>query len=329
MSRGGDYRHAAVVGEGEACWATLLDDAANGMLNDIYASDDNDFDLADAPMPAFEMLDVPRYNRLTVQTSRGCPHRCEFCAASVMLTGRYKQKPVSKVLAEIDRICTIWQHPFIEFADDNTFVDKAYWKDLLPELAKRRIKWFAETDLSVWKDESLLSVMRQSGCAQLLIGLESPVEAGLAGLDLRGDWKHKHFDEYTDAIATIQGHGITVNGCFVIGLDGHTTSIFDDVFEFVRASGLYEVQVTIQTPFPGTPLYERLQSEGRLLDPAAWARCTLFDVNYRPKDMTIEQLTDGFRQLVVRLYGEEFTRSRRDNFKKILARSRARKGDLQ
>jgi radical SAM superfamily enzyme YgiQ (UPF0313 family) len=319
----------AVVGEGEACWQVLLEDAENGTLARIYASADDDFSMADAPMPAFEMLDVPRYNRLTVQTSRSCPHRCEFCAASVMLTQRYKQKPISKVLAEIDRICTIWQHPFIEFADDNTFVDKTYWKDLLPELAARRVKWFAETDLSVWRDEPLLALMRQSGCAQLLIGLESPVATGLAGLDLRGDWKFKHFSEYAEAIATIQRHGITVNGCFVIGLDGHTPAIFDDLFEFVRASGLYEVQVTILTPFPGTPLYDRLQSEDRLLDPTAWQRCTLFDVNYRPRGMTIEQLTDGFRRLVVRLYGDEFTRYRRDNFKKLLAQTRTRKGDPQ
>ena len=82
-------------------------------------------------MPAFELLDISKYNRLTVQTSRGCPHHCEFCASSVVLTHKYKQKPVAKVLEEIERILTIWERPFIEFADDNSFVNHSYWKELL------------------------------------------------------------------------------------------------------------------------------------------------------------------------------------------------------
>ncbi len=321
------YCDAVVAGEGEARWLDVLADCEQGKMSGVYASAEDDFDMADAPMPAFETLDISQYNRLTIQTSRGCPHRCEFCASSVMLTERYKQKPPAKVLAEIDRILGIWPRPFIEFADDNTFVNKSYWKELLAELGDRRIKWFTETDLSVWEDAELLQLMRKSGCAQVLIGLESPVQTGLGGLDLRSDWKFKRFSQYRAAIETIQSHGISVNGCFVIGLDGHTKDIFDDVFEFVKDSGLGEVQVTILTPFPGTPLYARLKAEGRLLEPEAWEKCTLFDLNFRPKDMTVDELTDGFRKLAVRLYSEEFTKYRRDNFKKILRKSMLQKGD--
>jgi radical SAM superfamily enzyme YgiQ (UPF0313 family) len=272
------------------------------------------------------MLDISRYNRLTVQASRGCPHRCEFCASSVLLTDRYKQKPVAGVVREIDRILEVWDRPFIEFADDNAFVNKKYWKELLTELGDRKLRWFAETDLSVARDGELLDLMRRSGCAQVLIGLESPVELGLAGLELRSDWKRKRFPEYREAIRTIQSHGITVNGCFVIGLDGHTTEIFDQVFDFVRDSELYEVQVTILTPFPGTPLYERLDGEGRILEPGEWTRCTLFDVNYRPANMSPAELADGFRQLVVRLYGDEFTRWRRARFKESVRKGLQQKG---
>ncbi len=118
-----------------------------------------------SPMPAFEMLDISRYNRLTVQTSRGCPWRCAFCASSILLTHRYKQKPVAKVLAEIDAIRNLWRRPFIEFADDNAFVNRAWWKQFLPELRNRHVRWFAETDLSVADDEELLELMRDAGCA--------------------------------------------------------------------------------------------------------------------------------------------------------------------
>ena len=319
-----EHCDAVVIGEGEPVWAQLLDDAERGGLRPRYSAEPDAFDLANAPMPAFELLDLTKYNRLTVQTSRGCPHQCEFCASSVVLTQKYKQKPAAKVLAEIDRILSLWEHPFIEFADDNSFVNHAYWKDLLPALAGKNIRWFAETDLSVAEDEALLDLMRQAGCAQVLIGLESPVLEGLPGLELRSDWKRRRFPEYGEAIRAIQSRGITVNGCFVIGLDGHTPDIFQQVFDFVRETELYEVQVTLMTPFPGTPLYERLEREDRLIEPHNWKSCTLFDINVRPSAMTVDQLRNGFRKLAVDLYSDEFTNVRRRRFRQALRQRRQR-----
>lgn len=312
------YCSSVVVGEGEACWSDLVRDFRKGHLAERYESTDADYDLADSPMPAFGLLDISKYNRLTVQTSRGCPHRCDFCAGSNLLTPYYKQKPVARVLAEIDQILQVWKHPFLEFADDNSVVNRGYWKELTSEMTDRKTRWFTETDISVSEDSELLTLMRHSGCAQVLIGLESPVEQGLAGIEMNNDWKYRRFPDYRDAIAEIQSHGISVNGCFVIGLDGHTTDIFDQVFEFVRDSGLHEVQVTILTPFPGTPLYDRLAREGRLLEPRNWKKCTLFDVNYLPNRMSVDQLARGFKGLVSRLYSDEFTRQRKSNFKQLL-----------
>ncbi len=320
------FADAVVVGEGESSWQSVLQDCENKKLSGIYGSYSDEYDLSDAPLPAFELLNISKYNRLTVQTSRGCPHRCHFCASSVALTSKYKQKPLEKVIAEIEKILEIWPNPFIEFADDNSFVNKEYWKELLSQLKGKRIKWFTETDISVSEDEKLLELMRQSGCAQVLIGLESPIETGLTGLEMRNDWKLKKFPGYKDAIHRIQSHGVTVNGCFVIGLDGHTTEIFDQVFDFVRESELYEVQVTILTPFPGTPLYSQLKEQNRLISPTDWCKCTLFDVNFKPQNMTPEELTDGFRKLAVKLYSDEFTRWRRDNFKKFIRMHSKTKG---
>ena len=312
------HADAVVVGEGEPAWPKVLDDAARGTLRGVYGAPGDQFDMAGAPLPAFDLLDIERYNRLTVQTSRGCPHHCEFCASSVLLTDHYKQKPVDLVVAEIEKILEIWDRPFLEFADDNAMVHRAWWTELLGRLRERNLRWFAETDLSVAEDEALLDLMRQSGCAQLLVGLESPVREGLEGLDLRGDWKLRRWPDYVDAVRRIQSRGITVNGCFVLGLDGHTPRIFDEVVRFVREAELYEVQVTVLTPFPGTPLHARLKREGRLLEERAWDRCTLFDVNFRPRDMSVEELERGFRQLVVELYGDEFTSWRRGRFKELL-----------
>jgi radical SAM superfamily enzyme YgiQ (UPF0313 family) len=314
---------SVVIGEGECSWPRLLEDLEADRLRPRYGSADEEFDLADAPMPAFELLDVDKYNRLTVQTSRGCPYRCEFCASSILTTERYKQKPIDKVLAEVDRICSIWRHPFIELADDNTFVNKAYWKDLLRELKSRNTRWFTETDLSVAEDPELLRLMRDAGCAQLLIGLESPTREPLDGIETRCNWKLRKWPEHRDAIRAIQSHGISVNGCFVLGLDGQDTDVFDQVFEFVQDSELLEVQITILTPYPGTPLYDRLKREGRILEDGAWERCTMFDVNFEPMGMSVDELTRGFRELGTRLYSEELTRARRERFKQLLRASRS------
>ncbi|MGO9917214.1 MAG: B12-binding domain-containing radical SAM protein [Isosphaeraceae bacterium] len=311
----GRHADAVIIGEGESVWPDVLKDAERRELKDTYRGR-GDFSLEDAPMPAFNLLEPERYNRLIVQTSRGCPFRCEFCASSILLTPHYKQKPVERVLSEIDRIKTLWRRPFIEFADDNAFVNHRYWRELLPELTKRKIRWFAETDLSVHEDDDLLRLMKESGCAEVLIGFESPGEWGLRGLELKSDWKLKRWRESKEAVRRIQSFGIRVNGCFIIGLDGHGPEIFDKVLEFATETELFDVQITVQTPFPGTPLYSRLKREGRLLRDDAWETCTLFDVNFRPQLMSSEELRCGFRELGVRLYSQESTERRRASFEK-------------
>jgi len=261
-----EHCSSVVVGEGEPLWPEVLRDFDRGSLKRVYRQcPPGTFDLRESPMPRFDLLDPKKYNRITVKTSRGCPHKCEFCASSILLTRQYKLKPVEKVIDEIRAIKRIWPRPFIEFADDNSFVHPAHYKGLLRELAKEKLRWFTEADLNVARDDEMLGLMRDSGCQQILVGLESPRKASLNGVELNGNWKLRQQERYHSAIAKIQSYGITVNGCFILGLDGDTPEVFDEVLEFVRESGLYEVQVTFLTPFPGTPLYRRLKQEGRLI----------------------------------------------------------------
>jgi radical SAM superfamily enzyme YgiQ (UPF0313 family) len=311
---------SVVIGEGELLWPEVLADFERGDLKPFYTTN-RDFNLADAPMPRFDLLDPQKYNRLTVQTSRGCPHRCEFCASSILLTPHYKLKPVEKVVAEIREIKKIWAKPFIEFADDNSFVHHEHYKKLLRELAKENVRWFTETDVNVAHDDELLGLMRDAGCQQVLIGLESPRRTSLYGLEMKNNWKLRQQDFYREAIAKIQSYGVTVNGCFILGLDGDTRDVFDDVLDFVRESGLYEVQVTFQTAFPGTPLYARLKQEGRIIRDHAWELCTLFDINFQPKRMSVAELQNGFLKLAKRLYSAEETHERRAKFKRLLKTS--------
>ena len=322
VEQAGEFCTSVVVGEGEPLWPEVLKDLERGQLKPVYRhSTPGQFDLRDAPVPRFDLLDPAKYNRLTVQTSRGCPHKCEFCASSILLTSRYKLKPVEKVMAEIREIKKIWPRPFIEFADDNSFVHREHYKQLLRQLAKEQVRWFTEADVRVAEDDELLGLIRDSGCQQILIGLESPRRASLDGVELNNNWKARQRDRYLEAIAKIQSYGITVNGCFVLGLDADTPEIFDDVLNFVRDSGLYEVQVTFMTAFPGTPLYHRLRAEGRIIRDKAWELCTLFDINITPKNMSVSQLQSGFLKLVKELYSAQETQTRRRRFKRMLKSS--------
>lgn len=309
-----EHADAVALGEGELVWPQIVADLQANRLAPRYDARGRSFDLADAPMPRYELLDVASYNRLAVQTQRGCPWDCEFCASTVRMSPLYRVKPVAKVIEEIRRIRSLWPHPFIEFADDNTFVAKEHSKRLLRALVREDIRYFTETDVSVADDEDLLALLQDSGCAQVLIGFESSARTALEGLELRSDWKARQVDRYAAAIERIQSRGVSVNGCFVLGLDGSGPEVFDEVRAFVRSSGLHDVQITIQTAFPGTPLYARLAREGRLLEPLAWERCTLFDVNFLPARMSVEELWSGFRNLAEELYGEVETGRRRGHF---------------
>jgi radical SAM superfamily enzyme YgiQ (UPF0313 family) len=308
------HADAVVVGEGEPVWPEVIRDLQASQLKPVYDARGRGYTFAHSPMPRFELLEIEKYNRLTVQTQRGCPFRCEFCAASIRISPTYKIKPVERVVAEIQAIKSLWSRPFIEFADDNTFANKSHSKQLLRAIAKEDIRWFTETDLSVADDLELLDMLRDAGCAEILIGFEGTTFSGVNGVEQRSNWKAKRVDTYLEAIRRIQDRGVRVNGCFILGLDGAGPESFDAVWKFVEQSDLYDVQVTVQTAFPSTPLYARLKAEDRILRDEAWELCTLFDVNFRPSKMSVAELEAGFRSLIARIYSDECTKKRRSAF---------------
>ena len=313
-------RHAdsVAVGEAEVLWPKIIEDLQNNHLQPFYKEEHPaTYDLSNSPIPRYDLLVTENYNRITVQTCRGCPHDCEFCAGSKLFGEGFRQKPAGLIVKEIEKIKEKWPKPFIEFADDNTFVDKKWSKDFLKALIPLKVKWFTETDISIADDEELLKLMYQSGCYQLLIGLESTSKESLDGIDTH-NWKLKQRDKYLEAVNRIQSNGITVNGCFVVGLDGDTPNIFKDIRDFVEKSKLLEAQVTVLTPYPGTPLHRRLKREGRLLKEEYWDKCTMFDINFKPKNMTTEDLEKGLLWIFGEIYNEKDYLKRKRHYMDIL-----------
>ncbi len=312
--------HAAAVvcGEGENIWPQVLADFENQDLQPLYDSFAAPFRFQEARVPRYDLLDVSRYNRLTLQTARGCPLDCAFCGASRLIS-KFKTKPQAQIRRELEAIFHLWPKPFLELADDNTFAHKAHARSVAEIMGEYGAPWFTETDISVADDSELLQLLAESNCAQLLIGLESSLPQALDEADSR-HWKRKQLDFYREKIARIQEAGIPVNGCFVVGFDSDDESCFERTRDFAQACELGEVQVTILTPFPGTALYLKLKNEERLLRPVFWEQCTLFDVTFQPAQMNVAQLENGFRQLVREVYSDDAVVRRRQRFRQCTKR---------
>jgi radical SAM superfamily enzyme YgiQ (UPF0313 family) len=299
------HADAIVVGPGERVWRELLEDAEQDALQEIYhtprrASRGTS---AEWPRPRLDLLgDVSRY---TLQTQRGCPLACDFCAASRLLE-RFREKPAECIRLELEQITSLAGNPIIELADDNTFAGNRDFAELLEHFQDARVRWFTESDWRLGERRELLPRLARAGCVQVLVGIESIVfrYPGMGG-------KQAELQRIMDAVQAIQEAGVAVNGCFIVGADGESHESLEQLIEFLMESPLADIQLTVQTPFPGTALRERLKSEQRLLADRGWPHYSLFEVTYQPDRLSVSELERGFREAITHVYGPEATRRRR------------------
>lgn len=309
----GQHCDAVVVGEGEPVWLDVLADAAKGQLQRTYQAN-RPFDLAQAPLPRF---DLPGETPVgwTLQTERGCPFACDFCGASRLL-GPFRQKPLDRIRAELAAMRSISARPWLELADDNTFAGDRDAAELLAVLAESGARYFTEADWRIGERPEVLAQLARSGCVQVLIGIES-LQFRYPGMGA----KLAETERMMDSVRALQEAGVVVNGCFIVGAEGETDESLDRLIEFVLDSPLAEVQITLQTPFPGTALYRRLQREDRLLNDRGWSAYTLFDVTYHPDIMSVEQLESGFQRVLKCVFSADAAR-RRFELRKSIWRKR-------
>lgn len=311
------HADTVIIGEAEELWPVFIDDFLKGRPAPFYKKekDVGEFDMALSPIPRYDLMNPGYYTTLWPQTTRGCPHYCDFCVASNIYGPKFRHKTIERVVKEIEIIKNTWRNAMICFADDNMFVNRRFSKELLKEFIPLKFPWMAQSDISVGEDEDLLNLLFESGCEALYVGLESVKESNLNNLDPR-NWKLDKFHKYPLLIKKIQSHGIGIHGSFMVGFDGDTGDTFQHIIDFVIDNKLFGGTISIMTPYPGSRLRERLEKEGRLLN-RDWSKYNGGNVTFLPQSMSSEELHNGFLRTWKEIYAPEVQAQKRDYFKNI------------
>lgn len=273
-----------VVGYAEEEWPRLLRDFQRGQMKPRY-DQAPDFELTESPLPDRNVL--PKWKYLTphvFEATRSCIHGCEFCVAPSAWGRKQLKKPVGHIVSDMRRMKT----RKAIFVDLNLISDRAYALELFGAIRPLNIQWYGLSTTLICNDIELLDAAAESGCRGLLMGLESIYKSNLRGM---GKGFNKP-DDYKRVVGLLHERRIALQGCFVFGLDGDTVDIFEETASFAVDARIDLPRFAIATPFPGTRLYRRLESEGRIID-RDWSHYDGQHVVYRPKGMTASELQQG------------------------------------
>jgi radical SAM superfamily enzyme YgiQ (UPF0313 family) len=286
------HADAVVIGEAEGCWPTLIEDCRRGRLQRFYRSEFPD--LASAPLPRRDLgIDRTVFNAVGLETTRGCPYNCEFCSVTDFYGPKIRHRSVPNVVEDIRRSGS----RLFMITDDNVTGHPAYSRELFRALEPLGITWVGQSSIKLAQDRELLELCRKSGCGALFFGLESVSASGMQSLRK----SYNSIEETEEAIKIIQDHGIAFHPSIVLGLDTDTRAIFDDTLEFLYRNRIPSLTVNIMTPYPGTRIYQRLVEEGRLIS-RDWYYYDHKCVVFRPKNMSPEELQEGYRHVLKSFY---------------------------
>ncbi len=282
---------AIVTGYAEQTWPELLEDFKNNDLKQHYSmSPSFSFDqMEKIPFPKRNLLNKKGYKTLnTFEATRGCIHNCEFCVVPAAWGRKPFQKPVAHIIEDIKQR----KAKQVLFYDLNLIADRSYAKELFAALIPLKIYWVGLSTTLVGRDPELFDLMVRSGCKGLLIGFESISKETLK-------YTNKSFndpDGYPHLIKKLRNAGIIINGTFVFGNDQDDIHTFDAVRDFVIENQIGLPRFSILTPFPGTALFKRLESEGRIIE-TDWSKYDGQHVVYMPKRMSPEELQIGHEKV--------------------------------
>ena len=280
------HADAIVTGMAEDLWASVVADARAGRLQGAYsAPPPHDAILRGVPLPRRD-LQLGRYVMpATAQATRGCNHRCEFCVVPTIWPKFFK-RPIADVVRDIRAM------PGRRFAfnDVSLLEDRDYALELFSALVPLKKEWGGLCTVDVGRDPEMLDLMARSGCRYLLIGFESLSTKGLASIR-KG---FNHVDDYRAVVDVLHARGVSIQACFVLGLDTDTTSVFADTVDWANEAKIDIPRYSLYTAFPGTPLFRQLEAEGRILS-RNWDDYDTMHVVVKPLLMSPEELHEGFR----------------------------------
>ncbi len=281
------HADAIVVGYAEDTWPELLRDYARGAMKREYrqAHDFSMEERTDMPFARRELFDGRNFlTQAVFEATRSCGHDCEFCIAPAAWGSRQIQKPVSWVVEDIRRV----GQKRILFVDLNLVAGKAYARELFTALIPLKVRWFGLSTVLIAHDPELMELMARSGCRGLLLGLETIMAGSLQDAKKRFNGSVG----YKELIAHLHELGIAIQGCFVFGLDHDPLEVFDATVDFAIEAAIDLPRFAVLTPFPGTPLHQRLASEGRILT-RDWELYDGQHVVFQPRNMSPQQLAAG------------------------------------
>jgi radical SAM superfamily enzyme YgiQ (UPF0313 family) len=287
--------HADVIfiGEAELHWPRFLAEFETDHYKERYCCGEPPA-LDKAPTSRHDLFHRRDHTAGVLFATRGCVHRCDFCTLAVMYKSSLRKRPIEVVAQEYASFCG----KVIILWDDNIAGDIQYAKALFRALAPHRKWWSSQASIHAAEDDEFLELAARSGCKQLFIGLESVSQASVNEVSKA----FNRVEKYAQAIERIHSHGIAVQAGIVFGFDHDTQAVFEETLDVLEESGVQNATFNILTPFPGTPLHKRLDTEGRILT-RDWSKYnSRTHVVFKPRHMSPEALLDGYRYANARFY---------------------------
>ncbi len=288
------FGNSVVIGEAEGLWDIVLDDIKHKRLKSFYKLDKLP-DLQSHVMPRRDLIKCSsgKFSIAPIETTRGCPYNCDFCTVSRFFGTRQRHKPVRDIITDIESC----KEKNLFFLDDNITGDKRYAKELFREMIPQKRIWVGQASIQVASDTELIKLAYKSGCRALLIGFESMSESGI------NQYRKtlKTVDENILAVKKLQDNGIMTMASLIFGLDSDTSEVFDAAHDFLTRSKAGFFQACVMTPYPGTPVFNKLRSQGRILTDD-WNRFDASKVIIRPENISPEELLDGYDKIKWHFY---------------------------
>lgn len=291
-----NHSSSIVIGEVEGLWEEIIVDLKNKKLKKEYKNQTLS-SLESLPIPRFDLLKKEFYLTTNlIETSRGCPFKCAFCATNKISGNRYRFRPVDDIIAEIKTRQLENKH--IVFMSDNIFGNKGFSKSLFTSLIPLNVIWQGGSTIAIANHPEILHMASKSGCRSLLIGFESVSKSNMDSIE-----KKQTPEEFPKLIERIHQQKIGITGNFIVGLDNDHLNIFDDLIKFINKNNIECPQISILIPYPSTKIHEMLKAENRIID-FNWEHYSNISGNvvYIPKHMTISDLKMGYWKTWKKVY---------------------------